>query len=76
MKRLTPHSTWWHRVPHREITCSRAQGEGGRPWTIIGIDVHKKGNQICILAEEGDPLERWVRSTPRGLAALGHERSS
>jgi hypothetical protein len=42
----------------------------------IGIDVHKKGNQICVLAEEGDPLERWVRSTPRGLAALGHERSS
>jgi len=19
MKRLTPHSTWWHKVPHREI---------------------------------------------------------
>jgi hypothetical protein len=23
MKRLTPHSTWWHRVPHREITRLR-----------------------------------------------------
>src|SRR5215813_6802972 len=25
MKRLTPDSTWWHRVPHREITRSGAQ---------------------------------------------------
>jgi len=29
MKRLTPDSTWWHRVPHREITRSVAQREGG-----------------------------------------------
>src|SRR5262245_55650031 len=35
MKRLTPDSTWWHRVPHREITRSMAQGEGGQPWTIL-----------------------------------------
>src|SRR5215471_19301779 len=35
MKRLTPDSTWWHRVPHREITRSVAQGEGGQPWTIL-----------------------------------------
>src|SRR5262249_43706641 len=35
MKRLTLDSTWWHRVPHREITRSVAQGEGGQPWTIL-----------------------------------------
>src|SRR5215831_1887017 len=35
MKRLTPDSTWWHRVPHREITRSVAQREGGQPWTIL-----------------------------------------
>jgi len=35
MKRLTPDSRWWHRVPHRKITRSVAQGEGGRPWTIL-----------------------------------------
>src|SRR5215471_12691480 len=35
MKRLIPDSTWWPRVPHREITRSVAQGEGGQPWTIL-----------------------------------------
>ena len=24
MKRLTPHSTWWHRLPHRETALTGA----------------------------------------------------
>ena len=28
----------------------------------IGIDVHKKDTQICILTEDGEPTERRVRT--------------
>ena len=28
MKRLTPDSRWWHKVPHREITRSVAKEKG------------------------------------------------
>jgi hypothetical protein len=45
MKRLTRHSTWWHTVPHREITRSLSQGEGASQ-DHIGIDVHKRESQI------------------------------
>jgi Transposase len=39
----------------------------------IGIDVHKKDSQICILAEEGELLERRVRTEPGRFAEmLGH----
>jgi transposase len=34
----------------------------------IGIDVHKKESQICILAEGGELLERRIRTEPRRLA--------
>jgi len=74
MKRLTPDSTLWHRVPHSEITRSRAQGEGGQPWTILASTCPKKESQICILAEDGELLERRVRTTPRGLAEVLGER--
>jgi len=40
----------------------------------IGIDVHKKESQICILAEEGELLERRARTTPRGLPEVLGER--
>jgi transposase len=30
----------------------------------IGIDVHKKESQICILSEDGEQLEPRVRTTP------------
>ena len=26
----------------------------------IGIDVHKKESQICILAEGGELIEQWI----------------
>lgn len=34
----------------------------------IGIDVHKKDSQICILTEHGELLERRVRTEPRRFA--------
>jgi hypothetical protein len=34
----------------------------------IGIDVHKKESQICILAEGGELLERRIRTQPRRFA--------
>src|SRR3990172_4381519 len=38
----------------------------------IGMDVHKKESQLCILAEGGELIERGVRSEPeRFAAALG-----
>jgi hypothetical protein len=39
----------------------------------IGIDVHRKDSQICILAEEGELLERRVWTEPGRFAeVLGH----
>ena len=40
----------------------------------IGIDVHKKESQICILAEGGELIERRVRTEPERLAAVLGER--
>ena len=34
----------------------------------IGIDVHKKDSQICILAEGGELIEQRVRTEPRRFA--------
>ncbi len=31
----------------------------------IGIDVHKKESQICILAARGELIERRIRTEPR-----------
>jgi hypothetical protein len=34
----------------------------------IGIDVHKKESQLCILSEDGERLESRVRTTPARFA--------
>ena len=52
MKRLAPRSTWWRTLPHRVNTRSTPQ-EGRPTMDHIGMDVHKKESQICILAEGG-----------------------
>ena len=36
----------------------------------IGIDVHKKDSQICILTEQGELLERRVRTEPGRFAEV------
>ena len=40
----------------------------------IGIDVHKRENQICILAEGGELIERWIRTEPERFAAVLGDR--
>src|SRR5262245_8037051 len=41
----------------------------------IGIDLHKKDSQICILAEGGELIERRVRTDPHRFAELLGERA-
>ncbi len=40
----------------------------------IGMDVHKKESQICILTEEGELIERRVRTEPQRFAAVLGDR--
>src|SRR5262249_9756142 len=41
----------------------------------IGIDLHKKDSQICILAESGELIERRIRTDPHRFAELLGERA-
>lgn len=75
MKRLTPHSTSWHKVPHREITRSRAQ-RGRTNYGPYCIDLHKKESQICIVAKGGELIEHRIRTEPRRFAEALGERAS
>ena len=36
----------------------------------IGIDVHKKESQICMLAEGGELIEQRIRTEPERFAAV------
>lgn len=36
----------------------------------IGIDVHKNNSQVCILTEEGELIERRIRTTRGRFAAI------
>ncbi len=40
----------------------------------LGIDVHKKESQICILAEGGELIERRVRTEARRFAVMLGDR--
>ena len=40
----------------------------------IGIDVHKKESQICILAEGGELIEERIRTEPERFAAVLGQR--
>jgi hypothetical protein len=40
----------------------------------IGIDMHKKESQICILAEGGELIERRIRMEPGRFAEVLGER--
>src|SRR5262244_234639 len=41
----------------------------------IGIDLHKRESQICILAEGGELIERRIRTDPHRFAELLGERA-
>jgi hypothetical protein len=40
----------------------------------IGIDVHKKDSQVCLLGEGGELREQRIRTTPERFAAVLGER--
>jgi hypothetical protein len=40
----------------------------------IGIDVHKKESQICILAEGGELIEERIRTAPERFATVLGQR--
>jgi transposase len=68
-----PHSTWWHRLPHRVNTRSTPQWRGashGPYWHRPAQD----GSQICILGAEGEIIERRVRTTPERFAEILGDR--
>ena len=70
MKRLTPGSTWWHTLPHRENARNGARG-GCQPWEYVGIDLHKKESQICLLAEAGETVANAMAVWEDGAARPG-----
>jgi hypothetical protein len=41
----------------------------------IGMDVHKKESQICILAEGGELIEQRIRTEPERFAAARGARA-
>src|SRR5215510_1604028 len=56
MKRLTPHSTWWHRVPHRKITRSQAQEKGAShgPYWYRRAQEGKPDLYVCDAVAQGE----------------------
>ena len=36
----------------------------------IAVDVHKRESQLCILAEGGELIERWIRTEPERVTAV------
>jgi len=36
----------------------------------IGLDLHKRGSQACLLTDDGEVSERRIRTSPERLTAL------
>jgi hypothetical protein len=73
VKQLTPQlDVVAYHAPPGESALKGATREG-QPWSI-GIDIHKKESQICILAEDGELIERRVRTEPTRFAEVLGER--
>jgi len=70
MKRLTPHSPWWHRLAPQGENALTGARRRGQPWTMLD----KKESQICILAEGGELIERRVRTERGRLAEVFEHR--
>src|SRR5688500_18826594 len=75
MKRLDLHGNVVARFAPHISTCSSSRDEAqpGRPaMDMIGIDLHKRESQLCILAADGTVTERRVvTSRERFTAVLG-----
>jgi hypothetical protein len=70
MKRLTPSSTWWHTVPPLRAHTLTGATRRGPATGYIGIDLHKKESQICLLTEAGEVMERRIRTEPQRFAEM------
>jgi len=65
--------TCWHTLPHRGLTRSTPR-RGEAIQGHIGIEVHTKDSQICILAEGGELIDQRIRTEPERFAAVLGER--
>jgi len=68
MKRLASRLTWWHNAQKSTPRSTPQRGEASHG--PIGIDVHKKGSQIHVLAEGGEVVEQRIRTEPERFAAV------
>src|SRR5690348_179005 len=65
MKRLATPATWWQCSAPHGVTRSTPQGTAGRPAAMdtIGLDLHKRESQLCILTSDGELIERRIATT-------------
>jgi hypothetical protein len=69
MKRLTPSSTVVaYTAPPRERAQRRMRR--GPAMEYVGIDLHKKESQICLLTETGEVMECRIRTEPQRCAEV------
>ena len=52
--------------PHALMGATRR----GPAMEYVGIDLHKKESQICLLTETGEVMERRIRAEPQRLAEV------
>lgn len=75
MKRLASTATWWQVRPtglERAHRLAARRIPGGQPRDTIGVDLHKRESQLCVLTDAGVVTERRiVTSRARFTAVLG-----
>jgi hypothetical protein len=73
MKRLATTSTVVARKPHNS-NAVRAAGEWRPAMDHVGIDVHKRESQVCILTPDGEVTEVRIATTGERFRAVLGER--
>src|SRR5260370_41400065 len=72
MKWLASAEPGWQNRPTHLKTRLRAHGKGGQPMDSIGLDLHKRDSQLCILTDGGEALtQRTGPSRTRSAAVQG-----
>jgi transposase len=70
MKRLTPQfDVVAYSAPLRTHALMGATRRGPA-MEYVGIDLHKKESQICVLTETGEVIERRIRTAPQRFAEM------
>src|SRR5688500_3164090 len=72
MKRLATPVTWWQCFAPQGTTRSTPQGKPGGPAAMdtIGLDLHKRESQLCILSADGELIERRIATTRARFAEV------